>query len=170
MASIESRAADNEAKSARYYEEMWNQRNLDVIEDWIAPDFVGHYSGLAGDVRGVGGFRATIEMLLSALPDLRLTVEDMVARDDKVVTRFSIRGTHLGELDGYAPTGATVAIHAMGIETYADGKCVEEWTWFDDLKLGRQIGVLPNPGTLTDRVGRLLHRVAARRMRSRNAA
>lgn len=165
MAAIEPRAAENEGKSARYYEQMWNKRNLDVIEDWIAPNFVGHYSGLPDDVHGVDGFRATIEMLLEAFPDLRLTVEDMVARDDKVVTRFSIRGTHLGELDGYAPTGATVTIQAMGIETYAEGKCIEEWVWFDDLKLARQIGVLPNPGTRTDGMGRLVHRIAARRMR-----
>jgi hypothetical protein len=93
----------------------------------------------------------------------------MVARDDKVVTRFSIRGTHLGELDGYAPTGAAVTIRGMGIETYAHGKCVEEWAWFDDFNVARQIGALPAAGSFGDRMARRLHRLAAWRSRRSRA-
>ena len=96
---------ENEAKTRRYFEELWNQRNFDVIEDWIAPSYLGHYSSYPQDLRGVQGFTDMARDLLGALPDLQMTVEDVIAQDDRVVTRFSARGTHKGELQGFAPTG-----------------------------------------------------------------
>ena len=159
--------AQNEAKTRRYFNELWNERNFGVIEDWIAPDYVGYYSGFPHELRGVQGFKDMANALLSALPDLRMTVEDVIASDDRVVTRFTASGTHKGELQGFAPTGASVAMTGIGIERYADAKCVEEWVNSDDLGLARQIGALPQAGTRGDRAAVLMHRVTAARMRKK---
>jgi predicted ester cyclase len=158
----------NEAKTRRYFEELWNQRNLDVIEDWIAPEYVGYYSSIPDELRGVDGFRGMVGLLLAALPDLQMTVEDVIARDDRVVTRFTARGTHEGELQGFAPTGVRVAVAGIGIERYGDGKCVEEWVVSDDMGLARQIRAMPAPGSRGERAAILMHRLTARRLRKQD--
>jgi steroid delta-isomerase-like uncharacterized protein len=159
----------NEAKTRSYFQELWNQRNLDVIDDWIAPEYVGHYSAFPEELQGVEGFRRMVQELLEAVPDLQMTVEEVIARDDMVVTRFTARGTHQGELQGFAPTGVRVTFAGIGIERYADGKCVEEWVISDDTGLARQIGALPAPGSRGERGAILMHRLAARRLRKKNA-
>ena len=160
--------AANEAKTRRYFEALWNERNLDVIEDWIAPEYVGHYSSFPSELQGVEGFRTMVRLLLAAVPDLQMTVEDVIARDDRVVTRFTARGTHQGELQGFAPTGVQVAFTGIGIERYADGKCVEEWVVSDDMGLARQIRAIPAPGTRGERGAILMHRLTARRLRKQD--
>ncbi|HEX8648019.1 MAG TPA: ester cyclase [Thermoleophilaceae bacterium] len=100
---------DGAEKTRTYYEELWNRRNLDVIADWIAPDFVGHYSALPEPVHGPDGFRGLAEDLFAAFPDLTMTVVETVEQDHRVASRVEMRGTHLGELQGFAPTGLPVA-------------------------------------------------------------
>ena len=166
--AMASPPADNVAKTRRYYQELWNERNFDVIPDWIASGFVGHYSSLPEPVRGVEGFRGFAEDLFGAFPDLRMSVIDTIAQADQVASRIEMTGTHRGELMGYAPTGARVAVTFLAIERYADGLCVEEWVNSDDLALSRQIKALPQPGSPAERLGMALHRLSARRMRKRN--
>jgi predicted ester cyclase len=162
---LEQATADNAAKTRRYYEELWNNRNFDVIPDWIAPGFVGHYTSRPEPVRGVAGFRAFVDELLTAFPDARLTILDQVVEGEKVVSRVELRGTHQGELLGFAPTGQAVTVTYVGIERYEDGLCVEEWVYSDDLALSRQIKALPEPGSRGERIGWALHRLSARRLR-----
>jgi predicted ester cyclase len=158
---------DNAAKTRRYYEELWNKRNYDVIADWIAPGFVGHYSSLPEPVRGPDGFRAFVDDLLAAFPDLTMTVLDTVAQDDKVASRVEVRGTHRGEIQGFAASGLPVTITYLAIERYVDGLCVEEWVNSDDISLSRQIKALPQPGSFTERIGFFLYGLSARRLRRR---
>ena len=69
---------------------------------------------------------------------------------------------------GFAPTGQKVQLEYIGIERYVDGMCAEEWVYAEDLKVSRQIGALPEPGSLGERVAQLLHRLAAARLRRKN--
>jgi predicted ester cyclase len=162
---MESATVDNAAKTRRYYQELWNERNFDVIPNWISQEFIGHYTSLPEPVRGVDGFRSFADDLLTAFPDLRMSVRDTVAEGDKVASRIELSGTHRGELLGYAPTGLAVAVTFLAIERYVDGLCVEEWVNADDLGLARQIKALPEPGTRGERIGHALHRLNARRLR-----
>jgi steroid delta-isomerase-like uncharacterized protein len=83
---------------------------------------------------------------LSAFPDAQVTVEDMIAEGDKVVTRYTIRGTHQGETEEFGPpTGKRMEITGITIERFADGKIVEDWTNFDALGLMRQLGLMEQP-------------------------
>jgi predicted ester cyclase len=86
-----------------------------------------------------------VSMMRSALPDLRITLEDDIAEGDKVVTRWIGQGTHQGELMGIAPTGNRVTITGIPIHRIEDTKIVEEWSNWDAPGLIQQIGAIPSP-------------------------
>ena len=74
------------------------------------------------------------------------TIEDQIAEDDKVVTRWTMRDTHEGEFRGIAPTGKQISITGIGIFRFSDGKVVESWDNFDQLGMMQQLGDVPPPG------------------------
>jgi predicted ester cyclase len=80
-----------------------------------------------------------------AFPDLELTIEDQVAEGDEVVTRFTARGTHRGELMGIPPTGRKVVVTGISIDRLVNGKTVESWTNYDVLSMMQQLGIIPMP-------------------------
>ena len=165
MEASTSAAAENAATTRRNYDQLWNQRDLSVIPKWIADDFVGLYTARPEPVRGVDGFRAFVEEMFVAFPDLQMAVEDTTAEGDRVDSRVTMRGTHRGPMSGYAPTGVVVTCGFLGIERYVDGRCAEEWVYSDDLSLARQIKALPEPGSRGERFGIGLHRMSTRRLR-----
>ena len=85
-------------------------------------------------------------MNFTAFPDVHFTIEDQVAEADKVVTRWTWRGTHQGPFQGIPPTGKHVMVTGVGINRFANGKVVENWTNMDILGLLQQLGVVPAPG------------------------
>ena len=82
-------------------------------------------------------------MNFAAFPDLHETVEDIFAEGDKVVTRFTMRGTHQGELMGIPPTGKQVTMTGMTIHRIVSGKIVEDWVVADFLGMMQQLGTIP---------------------------
>jgi steroid delta-isomerase-like uncharacterized protein len=85
-------------------------------------------------------------MIFGAFPDIQYTVEDLIAEGDKVVARFSARGTHRGEFQGIPATGRSASVTGIGIYRVASGKIVEQWGIFDQLGMMQQLGVIPAPG------------------------
>jgi predicted ester cyclase len=83
--------------------------------------------------------------LRAALPDLQVTVEDLLAEGDKVALRLRGRGTHRGPFAGVAPTGRPVALTSMELLRLAGGKLVEHWDEFDTLGVLQQLGAIPAP-------------------------
>jgi predicted ester cyclase len=81
-----------------------------------------------------------------AFPDLRLTVQDIVAEGDTVAARVAFRGTHRGEFQGIPPTGKEVAFSSMEFNRVVDGKVEEHWVELDLLGLMQQLGAIPEPG------------------------
>jgi steroid delta-isomerase-like uncharacterized protein len=128
----------------REFEEMFNQGgNLDAAEEIYTPDYVGH-EPVFGDSHGVEGARQFAADFRQAFPDIQTTIEDMVAEGDRVVTRFSSRGTHQGETEDLGPpTGNQFEVSGITIEKLSDGKIVEDWTNFDAMGLLRQLGLIP---------------------------
>ena len=118
----------NRAIAVRWMEEIWNQRREEVVDELMDPDAVGHMEG--GDASGPAAFKVVHTAFLTALPDLRIFVEDSVAEGDSVVLRWRVTGTHQGRGLGVAPTGRQVAIRGMSWFRLANGKLVEGWdTW-----------------------------------------
>jgi steroid delta-isomerase-like uncharacterized protein len=135
---------ENKAVVRREFEEMFNQEgNLDAAEEFYAPNYVGH-EPTTGDIKGVEGAKQFAAEYREAFPDLTITIEDQVAEGDKVVTRFTARGTHHGEVEDLGPaTGNRMEITGITIEQFGDGKIVQDWTNFDALGMMQQLGLVP---------------------------
>ena len=138
---------ENKALVHRYFEEIWNKGNLDLVDDLFTTNFVRHGPvGTEGEVRGLEGFKGLVSSYRSGLPDLRIPIEDLIAEGDRGVTRWTARGTHQGELIGNAPTGNQATVTGIIVDRISGGKIEEEWVDYDTLHLIRQIGGVAAPG------------------------
>lgn len=125
----------NKAVVSRLWEEVWNQNNLSVCDEIFDAEYAAHEKGFA-------------PVLRAAFPDIHFVVEDMIAEGDKVVSRYTITGTHQGEFMGIPPTGKRVKLTTIWIHRLADGRIVEgrDWGEFDRLSMLEQLGAFPAPG------------------------
>ena len=135
----------NMAMTRRFADEVMNRGNLRVLDELCAPNVVDH-SMPPGFPAGIAGVKQMVTMYRSAFPDMRATIEDLIAEGDKVVARWSATGTHRGELMGIPATGKRVAVTGIGIDRFAGGKMVEHWEIYDQLSLMQQLGVVPALG------------------------
>jgi steroid delta-isomerase-like uncharacterized protein len=139
---------NNKALVRRYVEEVLNQRNLAVVDELFATTFVDHDSSMP-EARGPGGIKQLAAMVHASFPDLHFKIEDMIAEEDKVVYRYSVRGTHQKDFMGIAATGKQIRFTGIHIYRVDAGKLQEEWENWDTLGLMRQLGVIPQPGSTT---------------------
>lgn len=119
--------------------ESASQGNLDAFDEIVAPDYVLH----PDEVRGADGLREMVAGYRSALSDLSVTVDQQFTEGDYVATRYTIRGTHDGELMGTPATGKPVAFTGITISRCEGGRILEEWEITDMLGLLGQIGAVP---------------------------
>jgi steroid delta-isomerase-like uncharacterized protein len=134
---------ENKAISRRVIEEIFNRGRLEAADELVATDFVGHDPALPQPLRGPDGLRAQAEGYRSAFPDMRLTIEDEIAEGDRVVTRWTARGTHDGELFGISATGKQATVSGITIDRIAGGRIVETWNNWDTFGLLQQLGAIP---------------------------
>ena len=139
-------AEENKATSRRFYEELFNQGNLDAAEEIVTPDFVIHDPNIPEEPRGPEGLKQFVSMYRNVFPDLNFTIEDQIAEGEKVGTRWVAYGTHQGELMGIAPTGKRVTVRAFTLQRFSGSKIAEDWAHYDALGMMRQIGAIPEPG------------------------
>ena len=135
-------AEENKASIRRYVEEAWNKGNVDIMDELMAAHYARHMAISAppltrdGQKQRILGFRR-------AFPDLRLTIEDMVAEGEKVSFRLTLRGTHQGDFMHVPPTGKQIVVGAVDVARFEDGKVVEQWGQTDMLGLLQQLGAIP---------------------------
>ena len=133
----------NKALLRRFYEELRSQGDLEAIPELVAENFVDHHP-LPGAPPGREGLAALVTTWRTAFPDMRETVEDLIAEGDKVVGRFTMRGTHSGEFMGVAPTGRRVTMSGIDIVRVAGGKITEFWCSEHLLELLQKLGAVPD--------------------------
>ncbi|HET9590348.1 MAG TPA: ester cyclase [Anaerolineales bacterium] len=137
----------NKAIVRRFIEELWNQRNLDLAGELFAAGCVTHQlrSGmeLVPAPRGPDAMKEHVAEWLAGFPDLRFTIEQMVAEGDQVVTRTVMQGTHRGVWLGIPPTKKQVSLRMITIHRIAGGKIVEDWVLLESLGFFQQLGLLP---------------------------
>jgi predicted ester cyclase len=121
----------------RWFAEGWNKGNIAVADDIFAPHFT-----LNGFEVGPAGPKRNVTRARTGFPDIVFTVEEQIAEADRVVTRWTARGTHLGDFDGIAPTGRTVAVPGIVIWRVVDGKVVEDHTVSGEATLPQQLALL----------------------------
>lgn len=127
----------------RFFEEVFSQGRLDVIDELFNDDYQDHDPVNEQDTYGPDGVREEMAQYRAGVSDLRFTIEDQLAEGDRVVTRWVSNGTHDGELLGVAPTGRRIEVHGITIHRVADGRIQEGWWNWDVLGLTRQIGAIP---------------------------
>jgi steroid delta-isomerase-like uncharacterized protein len=135
---------DNKTCIRRIVEEVFNKGDLSVAPELIAPDYV--FQSPLGEFKGPEGFKQFIIMTRNAIPDIHMTIDDMVAEGDKVAARVSWRGTFKGKFGDIEPTGKQISMTAACFYRMEGGKEVEVCEYADMLSLFRQLGVSPPGG------------------------
>ena len=124
-------------------EEAYNKGNVKVLDRAFAPGFVEHQAGiLPPTVEGVG---RSIAYLRRAFPDLKLTIDEIIASGDKTWARITGHGTHQGPFLGLPPTGRSIVVTVMDVCRFENGQIVEHWGVADQLAVMAQLGALPQP-------------------------
>ena len=140
-------AAQNKAIVSRFYEELWNDRNLQVADELFADDCVTHQlrSGAepVGVPRGPEAIKHHVADWMRGFPDLRFTIEEMIAEGDRVVSRSVLRGSHTGPWLGILPTGKEINIRMSVTHRIENSKIVEDWVLVEALGLFQQLELVP---------------------------
>ena len=140
MDSIKS----NKETVRKFFEESLNKRNLELLPELFAADFTGPQGE-----KGPDGFRASIEPLLKAIPDIHYTIKDLVAEGDKVAVNWTWQGTQAGQFRNIPASGKSITNDGMAVFALKDGKIVSAAIQTDRLGFLQALGVLPaDPGSL----------------------
>lgn len=137
----------NKIIARRFLDDVFTKGHLDVADEIIAPNHVAKGPGAPpGLPPGPEGSKMLVKMYRNAFPDVKFTIDAQVAQGDTVVTRWTARGTHKGELTGISPTGKIATVTGTAVDRIVNGKIVESWSIFDQLGMLQQLGVMSAPG------------------------
>ena len=134
----------NLAVYRREAEELWNQKQLDVVDEIFSADFVNHDPAWPG-VTDRDTFKGWATAWLSRAPDMEIVLDDIITQGDKVACRWTSRWTDVAGMEGVEPTGKEIVVTGMDICRFADGRIVERWWAKDILGAMQQMGVIPPP-------------------------
>jgi steroid delta-isomerase-like uncharacterized protein len=139
---------ENKRLIRRFFEQLWNDRKLELADEIFAEDCRTHQlqsgSPLSPVPRGPEAIKEHAMGWLASFPDLRFTIEQMIAEQDRVFTQMEMVGTHKGPWLGIPATGKPVSIRMMTLHRIQGGKVVEDWVLVESLGFFQQLGVLPS--------------------------
>jgi steroid delta-isomerase-like uncharacterized protein len=136
-------AADSKGISRRVFEDIWNNKKLNAVDELMAASYVHHDPQSPVIISGIDGYKQFVEHYLSAFPDLHFTVEDEFGDEQTIVSRWTATGTHGGDLPGIPRTGRPISVTGMTIARVRNGKFIESWSNWDTLGLMQQLGAVP---------------------------
>lgn len=135
---------DNTTIARRFMEEIWSKGNLDIIGELVATDMILR-DGVFPEGRGHEFLRTQVRDLRTAFPDLRFTVDEVLpTTGDRVLVRWTCRGTHRGPLLDIAPTGRSMNLTGVDFMRIVNGKIVENNSFWDSYGAFQQLGVVPS--------------------------
>ncbi|QND15289.1 ester cyclase [Rhizobium leguminosarum bv. trifolii] len=135
-------AVERNKMAMRRFVEFINTASEQLAAELIASEAIFHVPGRQEPLRGPDGYLEIIGMMRGGFPDIQWTLEEIIAEDDKIAARFTMRGTHQGPFLGVEPTGKSITVQAMNFYRLADGKFIEERGQPDLLSLLQQIGAV----------------------------
>jgi steroid delta-isomerase-like uncharacterized protein len=140
----ETNQEGNKALVRRWFREVWNEGREATIDELFAKDCVAYGLGEGeAEVHGPAEFKPFVHNIRGSLPDIQISIQDIIAEDDKVTVRVLLEGTHSGHGLGVPPTGRRIRLSGIIIVRISRGQLVEGWNSWDQLGLLRQIGALP---------------------------
>lgn len=134
---------DNAAIGRRWFDQVWNQKNVDAADELASADCKAHGHAPNDGVIGIPEFKEFARAVLAAFPDIRIDVEETISEGDRSAIRWRGEMTHTGEFAGVAATGHKLTVRGISIMRFKDGKIVEGWDNWDQLGLLTQIGAVP---------------------------
>ena len=123
----------------RYIQEVMNEHKLEVLDELFAPDFINEATGFP-PIIGVQAMREGLQSILDGFPDCQVTIEDMMAIDDKVIARWSMSGTHTGVFQNIPPTGKKITVSGIAIDIIRQQKIARRWAYNSFPILVQQLG------------------------------
>jgi steroid delta-isomerase-like uncharacterized protein len=135
--------ADNKDAARSVLEDVISKGNLDLTTELLDADYHDHDPANEEDVRGPDAFNEEVSGYRAGFPDIQFTLEDQVGDGDLVATRWTMRGTHQGDLFGIPPSNNKVEIAGITIFRFADGKIQEGWWNWDRMGMMQQVGAIP---------------------------
>ena len=123
--------------------EMWNTGDLSRFDEVYATNFINHDPSLP-DVMDYESFKAHIAAMHKGMPDHKVVVQDEIAENDKIASRWVTTATHTGPLGGISPTGKKLTYTGLTIYRFEQGKIVEAWWNYDKLGFLQQLGIIPS--------------------------
>lgn len=141
--AVSPQAASNQNIAAvRKYHEVWSTGRVQDLDNVVAPSFASHFIG-GFEYAGLDGAKRSVLETKQAFPDWSEEIVDIITQGDKVVTRYRSTGTHRGTWDGIEATGNRVDIYEASIYRLENGKIVEQWGFWDEITLKKQMGAKP---------------------------
>lgn len=141
---------DNATIVRQFTEKAWNQGDLAICDELLAPTFVTHNSG-APDQRGISEAKQFIGALRATFPDVHYTIEELLTQNESCAARLLMTGTQTGPLEfmpgvpSIPPTGKHVSLPVSILVHFANGKVTEQWSFVDRMSLMEQLGAAPVP-------------------------
>lgn len=122
----------NERLVRRFFEQVWNRKDETAVDEFLAPDCIAY--GLPDPdavLRGPEEFKAVFRMFVGAFPDVKISIQDVIAAGDRVAVRWTSTGTHLGPHLGFPPSGKSITLDGATIGIIRDGKIAQAWNMMD---------------------------------------
>jgi len=137
-------SAENNKQTMSRFLEFINTASESLANELISVDANFYVPGQPEPIRGPAGYLGIILMMRSGFPDIQWVLDDLVAEDEQVAARFTMRGTHQGTFFGVPATGKSIEVRAMNFYSFTDGRIIEEFGQPDLLSLLQQIGAVPS--------------------------
>ena len=136
-------SADNKAVVRCLYDEVWNKRRLELVDEIISPSHALHDPNLAGSAVGPEAYKRQVTRFIAGIPDLRFTIEDVVEEKEKVAVAWTISGTHKGDFMNIPATNKKLSVDGITIAHIVNGKIMDSYVSWDLWGLMHQLGAVP---------------------------
>ena len=143
MSTETSKEIENKAILSHLFEELWSKRNFSVLDEVYSPEV--HYQTPSMELHSLDELKNLFNGHSLAFHDAKVRVNDQIAKDDMVVTKFAFEGVHKGKFEELEPTGNKIKIEGITIDRLVNGKIVDEWEVFDELGMMKQLGLEMKP-------------------------
>ncbi len=134
-------SAENKDVAKKFMEDCWNRGDLNKTGDYVSKDCRYHDPVFPYLTAGLDNVKQHISNCRGGFPDLRFTIDDMIAERNEVVLHWTARGTHQGQFLGMAPTNKSATVTGTSIYKLEKGKIVEQWSDWNLLSLLEQLGL-----------------------------
>ena len=141
-------SADLKVIVRRLYEEAWNKRKTELMDSLVSPSHALHGPSptISGSLIGPEAYKRQVLLFTAGFPDLRFTIEDVIAENEKVVSYWTISGTHMGEFLGIPPTNKKISVDGITIHYIMNGKIMDSYVSWDMWGMMQQLGLAPALG------------------------